>query len=227
MLEFSAVVAKMFETMAALVAERARALDVAADPPTSRDVGVEYARKCVGGIIAGVRNFGNELPEVQRLFQDLADALAAMRQPAVAPVGPPQQSLQAVFARQTAQNFQIGTGPASSVAESAVIGALEAPSVAATSLAHLTPPAHTSDRALAIWRSLASARETRGSAPKNRASRIGKAELKLLRLSTPRKWLRRRVCQRKQLRNSHLTMRCASTSWRKATDRHSKEKPWL
>ena len=67
-LEHSAAVARMSERMALLAAERARLLDAqpAHEPADSQGEGVQCARKCIGDIIVGVRNYGNELPQVQR-----------------------------------------------------------------------------------------------------------------------------------------------------------------
>ena len=141
--EFSADVAKMSDRMAILAAESARALGVVPETLATRNEWVNYARKCDGDIIASARNFDNGLPEVQRLFQDLADALATVRQLAASVSR--QQSLQAVFARQAAQSFQICTGRQLVVepAEAVALGAL---SVAATSLTRLSPSTHSSHR---------------------------------------------------------------------------------
>ena len=115
MQDCKATIAELSERQAALAADRARA-EAPGVTPTAENDGVRYAFKCVEDIVAGIRNFEHELPQVQTLLTQLAAAIDAARgghgpQPPALQVLV-QQSIRAAFERQAnaAQQFHIASG---------------------------------------------------------------------------------------------------------------------
>ena len=96
--EYRDSLATLTARKAALTPEMARAVEVAPEasavPPID---GVTYAQQCVADVLAGVRNYTNEMPEVQTLLRQLVDAIDALRSPQL---DASQQTLQAVLAKQ-------------------------------------------------------------------------------------------------------------------------------
>ena len=148
-LEYSASVARTPERLAHLAADRDKLLgsQAAHGHGASQEEGVQYARKCIGDIMAGFQNYGNELPEVQRLLGQLGEAIAAARQsgeqkPAKDTM---QLTLQAAFQRQAAELYQIGTSPPTPEPEPGAVQAAQAgPQSSSRSLATLSPLVHAS-----------------------------------------------------------------------------------
>ena len=108
--EIKATIAQLTGRQAALAAESAVAPSHLAAPKASE--GVAYAQRCVSDIVAGMRNFENELPQVQALLNQLVLAIDAAR--AVQVPDPSQPTIQEAFARQfDVQHSAIGIGSAS------------------------------------------------------------------------------------------------------------------
>ena len=76
---FGATIATLSNRQAVLAAERAKVLDCPS-VQVQQD-GAEYAKRCVDDILAGVRNFSNEQPQVQSLLQQLVAAIDYLRSP--------------------------------------------------------------------------------------------------------------------------------------------------